>query len=82
MEFKSHINGEACRIKVTYYQPEDLGSRWEPPSSAELEFDVLDMEREPSLRLQSLITDDDETRILKQFEALLEAAKLDMEIAA
>lgn len=78
----THIAGIPCKVGVTHFEPYDPGSWHEPPSGGEIEFDVYDRKGYPAAWLERKVTEDDEVRIFKEYEADLKGMRDDARIEA
>lgn len=69
---RTAIAGIPCQVRVTHYEPYDPGTWDEPPSGGEIEFEVFDRRGYPAAWLERKVTEDDEVRIFKEYEAQLQ----------
>ena len=76
------IAGIPCQVAITHYEPYDPGSWHEPPSGGELEFEIYDRRGYPAAWLERKVTEDDEARIFKEWEAELQGRRDDARIEA
>lgn len=63
------IAGIPCQVAITHYEPYDPGNWHEPPSGGEIEFEVYDRKGYRAAWLERKVTEDDEVRIFKEYEA-------------
>lgn len=85
MIFPTQIQGIPCLCQVLDYQPPvpmcitgmGFGDA-EPPEHEHLDFQLLDMHGEVSARLQDLVTDPDETRLLEEVKILFKAQEMEL----
>lgn len=66
MIFKTTVNGIPCQCSVTHYVPYIPHNQFEPPQSAEFEFELLDMRGRRAAWLDQYITEAVEDRLFEE----------------
>lgn len=79
--FSTRVSGIPCLCRVTYYSSYSpmriTGTGFgdaDPPEPEEFEFEILDRRGRPAAWLERKLTEDDEDRLLAEWQELRQAA--------